>query len=780
MAQALAGVRVLDCSTGIAGPKAAMLLADHGADVVKAEPPGGDPARDAAGFAVWNRGKRGIVADPHDPEGAARLAALLAGADVLVVSDPAERLAGTPLDPAAASAAHPRLVVLHAGPYTETAPWAGADESAELVCAHTGVSDRQYSHDDVPVDPVFPHVLYCQGVWGATCVLAALLERRRSGRGQVVLVGGLQGMLQMTPFTQQLDQPHQHLTGSTNPFYGHYECADGEWVFLACLTPAFRMNAAVALGCVDIFTDDRLEGEPGNVLLPRHRAWVVERLRQVFRTRPREEWMRVLDEGDCPNGPLLARDEWLDHDHVRALGMRVEVDDPERGRVVMPGVPLVATATPGAVAGPAPRLGEHDATVAPWPVATGEPDGTDDRADDRGDGDPGPAAGDGSALPLAGLTVLDLGTVVAGPYAGVLLADLGADVVKVEPLGGDAYRYAIGWAGMNLGTRSLAVDLRREDGRAAFLDVARRADVVIDNYRPGVLARLGVSHDHLAAVRSDVISVSITGFGEGGPLSDRAGFDPVLQAMSGMMRAQGGDDEPVFFTPPVNDVVSAAVAAFGACLALWHRDRTGQGQRVWTSLAQSSCLAQSGELVRVPGRAPAPVGGRNHPGPSATDRFHRTADGWVRVQAPGPEGRRRLVEAGLLAADVPEDEAATAAALAAGLATVTTAEAVARCTAAGVAAVASRALADLVHDPTVAGLDGVVRGQMGEWPHVHPGRRVRFSRSGGRGVPLAPGIGEHSRAVLGEHGVDGTRVDALVAAGAVAEGEPHDIGSYAG
>src|SRR5439155_16988449 len=146
-----------------------------------------------------------------------------------------------------------------------------------------------------------------------------------------------------------------------------------------------------------------------------------------------------------------------------------------------------------------------------------------------------------------------------------LLGELGCDVVKVEPLTGDSFR-GPGFAAYNKGQRGVALDLRNPDGKEAFLGLVRSADVVIDNYRPGVLKRLGIDWESLRSVNPDVISASITGFGEGGPFGEDAGFDPVLQAMSGMMRAQGGESDPVFYTVPVNDVAASAVIAFGCVL----------------------------------------------------------------------------------------------------------------------------------------------------------------------------------------------------------------------
>src|SRR5207249_7701357 len=124
----------------------------------------------------------------------------------------------------------------------------------------------------------------------------------------------------------------------------------------------------------------------------------------------------------------------------------------------------------------------------------------------------------------------------------------------------------------------------------------------------------------------------ITGFGDGGPYGGDAGFDPVLQAMSGIMRAQGGDSDPVFFTVPVNDVAGSATLALGVLLALFHCERTGEAQRVSTSLTAMSVLLQAEALTRYEGCPPALRGSRDHLGSSEHDRFYRAADGWIRIQ----------------------------------------------------------------------------------------------------------------------------------------------------
>ncbi|MET0849828.1 MAG: CoA transferase [Candidatus Rokuibacteriota bacterium] len=204
--------------------------------------------------------------------------------------------------------------------------------------------------------------------------------------------------------------------------------------------------------------------------------------------------------------------------------------------------------------------------------------------------------------PLAGVTVVDLTSYIAGSYAAMMLADLGADVIKVEGLEGDSFRELPGFYGWNRGKRSIAVDLKQPDGRAIVHRLAREADVAMDNMRPGVAERLGVDYDTLAALNPRLIYSSVTAFGRTGPYRDRPGFDPLLQAMGGLMALQGFGGPPAYLRTAPTDYYCAALACQGILAALYVRERTGRGQRVETSLLNAVLALQSGLVVDFPGR----------------------------------------------------------------------------------------------------------------------------------------------------------------------------------
>ncbi len=197
-----------------------------------------------------------------------------------------------------------------------------------------------------------------------------------------------------------------------------------------------------------------------------------------------------------------------------------------------------------------------------------------------------------STGPLAGYRVLEFANMISGPFCGQMLADLGADVVKVESLEGDGFRalrpehggLGAHFAHFNRGKRSVKLDLKSEKHVTVALDLVRKADVVIDNFRPGVMKRLGLDYETLRHLNPEVVHLSITGFGEDGPYAQRPAFDQVIQAMTGFMWTQGEGREPQPIRNPVVDKVTSLTGCNAVVAALLHRERTGCGQHIGVSL----------------------------------------------------------------------------------------------------------------------------------------------------------------------------------------------------
>ena len=248
-------------------------------------------------------------------------------------------------------------------------------------------------------------------------------------------------------------------------------------------------------------------------------------------------------------------------------------------------------------------------------------------------------------LALSGLRVIDLTQVMAGPFCAMLLGDMGADVIKVEPPGGgDQNRRSMGFhtkgtdspgfLALNRNKRSVVLDLKIPAGRDAFLRLIDTADVLIENSRPGVMARLGLDYPSLAARNGRLIYGSISGFGQTGPWSRRPGFDLIAQAMSGMISAMGLPGQPpVKSGIPVGDLGAGLLAAYGILSAVIARERTGQGQHVDTSLFEAALGLSIWESTEywASGRSPQPIGTANRM--SAPYQAVRAADGWLVIAA---------------------------------------------------------------------------------------------------------------------------------------------------
>ncbi|MDY0908234.1 CaiB/BaiF CoA-transferase family protein [Microbacterium sp. CFBP9034] len=391
---------------------------------------------------------------------------------------------------------------------------------------------------------------------------------------------------------------------------------------------------------------------------------------------------------------------------------------------------------------------------------------------------------------LDGYRVVDCSIAMAGPFAAQRLGDLGADVVKVEPTAGEWQRFAaaggaqgnrinVSFLSLNRNKRSLAVDLKSEAGKSIVRELVATADVFLQNYRPGVAARLGLDYETLRALNPSLVYVSMSGYGEDGPYRDRPGQDLLIQAMSGAMLSAGRAGEPP--TPAgqyLADAVTASTAFEAVLAALLHRERTGEGQLVTVNMLDALTTLQMQELsVFTVGGVPQHRGEQPnaHVYIRAPYGVFATSDGYLALGFAelGPLGEV-IGEPSFAGLDAEEhgwthrDE--LYAKTAARLATDTTQHWLDALLAAGMWAGPVYGYEDLVADPQI-----IHNGTFVEYDHPTEGRvktpgfPYRFHRTPAtveRGAPL---VGEHTREVLADLGFSEDAVDALLAEGAVAE-----------
>ncbi len=393
--------------------------------------------------------------------------------------------------------------------------------------------------------------------------------------------------------------------------------------------------------------------------------------------------------------------------------------------------------------------------------------------------------------PLSGFKVIELAHIMAGPTCGLMLADMGADVIKVEkvPGGDDSRRFlppdiegeSAAFMMMNRNKRGIAVDLKKEAGREVVRRLLVSADALIENYRAGTMERLGLGYETLRQENPGLIYCEISGFGRTGPYAGRGGFDLIAQGMSGLMSitGEGAGRPPVKVGAPVTDITAGILGAMGILAAAFERQKTGKGQRVDTSLFEAGIVHTywQSAIALATGTPPGPMGSA-HPLNAPYQAF-QTTDGWITVGAANQVNWLRLLEV-LEAPHLAEDPRFAENAdrmghleeLAAALGEVirkrTSADWLERLEAAGVPAGPVLDVAQMHADPQTLARDMVVTLEHARAGAVKAlGLPVKFSESPGEVAHAAPLYGADTRAILAEHGYGEDEIATLISEGAV-------------
>ena len=598
----LEGLRVLDYCQVVDALTASTFLADLGADVVLLEASDGHAARRAGPLVgdkslLWKataRNKRVLTLGDDADTARVQVDRLLARADVFIADHirPLEPICDDTLEQIAER--FPSLVVVSVGPFGLTGPdagAAGAGRAAEAFggqCFAAGEPDRPPLHSGLPIGAA------TTALFGAFGAVAGVLERDgNGGRGQVVDVAGYEAVLRVMEFLPIFFQQ----TGFRNERYGTgssyqvpvatWHTADNKWVTFTGNTNEMVHRLYRAMGRPDLVDDERFATNEARVA---NREVVEKTLADWARAHDRAELERLCEVHSVPIGSVFSIDDIFADVNYLARGSIVAVEDCDLGSARVPRAVPRFTRTPGAVRhlGAVMAIADFDLDRE-WPA----------RADDDHPA-PAPIADSGEHCgPLTGLRVLDIGQILAGPFSASLLADLGADVVKVEkPAGGDDFRLqaplhngvSLWWKASARNKRSIVLDLKDPAGKAQFLELASRADVVTANFVPGALERLGLGFETLRAHNPGLVMVCVSGYGQDGPYRERRAFGRNSEAYGGLASVTGYADGPPLPTGfPVADALSATLGAFGALCALFERRRNpdGNGQLIDIALYET-------------------------------------------------------------------------------------------------------------------------------------------------------------------------------------------------
>jgi crotonobetainyl-CoA:carnitine CoA-transferase CaiB-like acyl-CoA transferase len=643
-----------------------MLLADHGASVIKVEPPGGDPYRSQLGYAAWQRGKRSLVLDLCSSSGRTEFYKLAADADVLIEAYAPGVTAKLGIDYEALHAINPRLVYCSITGYGRGTSDATRPAYDALVQARVGLLWEQrgwpegaVSHirrrpdpcPNVPIQaswvqgadrpgPIFPaspwpSIGACYSA--ALGISAALYSRETTHRGQLVETSLLQGALaSATCIWQRVehDPPgfNSWIFGNRAP-KGQFECKDGRWIVHWVPNPRFVLTAGAgeslqATPDLSVRNDPhRIAPNPEDLAAMAHyQPILMETLKKFVAN----EWVEAAANAKVIMQPVRSAEEALADPHFFEDGCVTERTDAEHGRLRMCGLAYRFSKCPVGAGTAAPSIDEHGDLIRAALQSIPET-----KADSRAS-----APSDAARPPLSGITVLDVGLAIAGPYGAQLLSDLGATVIKISaPYDYYYHRMHIAYAA-NRGKKSITLNLKDPRGLEIFRRLAASADVVHHNMRYSAARRLGIDYETLKAINSKLIYCHTRGF-EKGPREELPANDQTGAALTGVEYEDGGmarGGKPFWSLTAFGDTGSGFLSAIAVVQALYHRHRTGEGQFVDTSIVSAQLLNMSYVVARPDGS------GLDRPridgmqlGFSAGYRMYETAEGWLCLALASPK-----------------------------------------------------------------------------------------------------------------------------------------------
>jgi crotonobetainyl-CoA:carnitine CoA-transferase CaiB-like acyl-CoA transferase len=664
----LAGIRVVDLSTTLPGAVCTQFLADSGAEVLMLEPPGGSPVRSLRGWPALGRGKRSRVVDLRSSSGASELDEVLRDADVAVTTFSPAALADLGIDSEALLARYPQLVIAHITGWGRSGPWRDLKGYEGLVLAKAGLSHavRRMANPPRPSYVSVPYASFAAGHIALHGILAALHERDRSGRGQIVdadLVRGVHAIDAWNWFGEMVGirWPEAYNTVEAWTEEGTPQSPmllallaaptkDGHWLQFAQVSPHLFGAMLDEFGVKELLADPKWKGFPAleNPELYKE-FWSI--LLSKVGERTLAEWQQCFDDKPDLCAELFrSGPEVFEHPQLMHEGRSVVVEDPELGPVRQPSTLFHTHEGPLRPPSPAPGLGDGGNIWA-----------TDASAVD--------AAGDTSSTPpLTGITIMEFGEMFAAPYASSVLADLGARIIKFENIDGDNIRNLLQFpeaAGAKVmqGKESIQVDLHTDEGLAVAHRLVASADVVLQSMRAGVADRLGIGVETLHAINPDLIYVSAPGYGVDGPFGARPAYAPSIGAAGGVALTNTPDaacmttclEDVMYHVPRVTsagsspELQSDGLAALGVAstilTALVGRDRGRPINDVRTSMLATVTHVLTDWVVDY-ANAPQPLVPRHGGnGLSALYRIYDTSEGRIFLAAPAAREWQPLVAA---------------------------------------------------------------------------------------------------------------------------------------
>ena len=656
MVEVFEGITVLDLSRGMPGSIATMIMSDFGAEVIKVEPPGGDPFRDWPGGVQWNRGKKSVVLDLKTSEGRSKASQLAQKCDVVVENfrpGVTERLG---VDYETLSTGRPDLVYCSLTGFGPKGPYAHYKGYEGVVAAKSGrmmvfAGQNGRQGPNYAAVSIANHSAAMALVRGA---IAALLVRDRTGQGQKVETSLIQTistydhrdwilwqMMIKDPETYPEDKWIR--SGAITIGYLATRTKDGHWLQLGNIVERLFRAMMHGMDMGYIYEDPRFKTAP--FLMDEDNLVLKELMLQRMQEKTLDEWMDIFvnQTSNVAAEPYMTSQEGMNHPQVMHNRHIHDVQDPRLGKMRMLGPVTLMSDTPGSPKGPAPAPGQHTQEVL------SRLNGPVQKA-------PASASNPLPRYPLEGITVLDLATVIVGPLGCSLLAELGARVIHIEAPEGDYHRhvqYELGVHRTMAGAEGMCLNLKAPEGQEILHKLVAKADILLHSMRPGAPERVGIGYEQVRKINPRLVYVYAAGYGSTGPYSHRPAMAPISGAICGGALTQLGRDS---LPPPEQDMTleeikemsrkldrandgsadhnASMVVSVAMLLGLYARERTGKAQYLEPTMLGGNAYVNADDFFWYDGKPsrmlPDPEGYGLH----ALYRLYPVQRGWVFLACP--------------------------------------------------------------------------------------------------------------------------------------------------
>jgi crotonobetainyl-CoA:carnitine CoA-transferase CaiB-like acyl-CoA transferase len=601
----LAHLKVVDFGLGMAAALVVKFLHEQGAGVTRVEPPQGDPFYDVySAYTIW---RRGLAVEQAAGQSVAHAHALLAQADVCIVGG--EDFPGIERrqNAVALHARYPNLVILDIAGYPAGTRHANRPATDLLVQARSGLAYEHYSQR--PLLMGYEPSNYGAALHGLVGLFAALIQGVSSGRGQIVSTSLFEGALAWPGLLWvEAEKPTaaSNFVMPKDPWPLIFKCSDGKYVQVVLGSAGSKYRLYKILGIDDPTVGVNDSGMPKPTADMKNFFGNIDLLAEHVAKQPSRKLLEAVWAAGLPAEPVLPPGGCWDEPQVVHNGIVVRESDGVRH-----------------IGQPIERRVSRSTSAPPRPSARG------------------------AATPLAGIKVIDFGSFVAGPYTSMLLADFGADVIKVESMAGDPNRSIFrSYTSVNRGKRCVTVDLKTAEGVKIAQQLCVAADVVASNFRPGVTARLGIDAATLHRLKPDLIVLEAAAYGSSGPRADGAGFDMCFQALCGHdFRAGGEGNAPLWNRTSMVDFAGGLLGTIGVLDCLYRRALTGAGAEVGTSLLNAGLFLLSELIQKADGQfVGAPILNHAQTGLHPAEQLYEASDGWLAIAARDESMAQRLVE----------------------------------------------------------------------------------------------------------------------------------------